>query len=49
MSPESKEDLLAQDFIKDPEKTVELLIKSVSGKIGEKMELVRFERMELGN
>lgn len=49
MNPESKEDLLAQDFIKDPEKTIELLIKSTSGKIGEKMELVRFERLELGN
>lgn len=49
MNPESKEELLAQDFIKDPDKTVELLIKSTSGKIGEKMELVRFQRLEIGS
>lgn len=44
---ESVEDLLQQDFIKDPEKTVELVIKSLSGKIGEKMILSRFERFAI--
>jgi elongation factor Ts len=48
MGAESVEDLLAQDFIKDPEKTVELVIKTLSGKIGEKMILSRFERFAIG-
>ncbi|MBU1034050.1 translation elongation factor Ts [Patescibacteria group bacterium] len=44
MGAESVEDLLQQDSIKDSEKTIELVIKSLSGKIGEKMTLSRFER-----
>ena len=47
MGAESVEDLLQQDFIKDPEKTVELIIKALSGKIGEKMTLSRFERFAI--
>ena len=47
MGAENVEDLLQQDFIKDPEKTVELVIKSLSGKIGEKMILSRFERFAI--
>lgn len=49
MGAENVEDLLQQDFIKDPEKTVELVIKSLSGKIGEKMILSRFERFAIGS
>lgn len=48
MNPANVEELLAQDFIKDPEKTIEGLIKSVSGKIGENMVLARFVRFEVG-
>ena len=48
MGAENIEDLLQQDFIKDPEKTIDLLIKSLSGKIGEKMTLNRFERFAIG-
>ncbi|AKM81708.1 MAG: elongation factor Ts [Candidatus Pacebacteria bacterium GW2011_GWF2_38_9] len=44
MGAESVEDLLQQDSIKDSEKTIELVIKTLSGKIGEKMTLSRFER-----
>ena len=44
MGAENVEDLLKQDSIKDSEKTIELVIKSLSGKIGEKMTLSRFER-----
>jgi elongation factor Ts len=44
MGAESVEDLLQQDSIKDSDKTIELVIKSLSGKIGEKMTLSRFER-----
>lgn len=47
MGADNVEDLLQQDFIKDPEKTIELVIKSLSGKIGEKMTLSRFERFAI--
>ena len=47
MGAENVEELLQQDFIKDPEKTVELVIKSLSGKIGEKMILNRFQRFAI--
>ena len=48
MNPEDTDDLLKQDFIKDPSITVEELIKTVSGKIGERFEVSRFERFEVG-
>ena len=44
MGAESVEELLQQDSIKDSDKTIELVIKTLSGKIGEKMTLSRFER-----
>ena len=47
MDPADKAALLAQDFIKDSSKTVETVIKSLSGKIGEKMELARFKRLAI--
>jgi elongation factor Ts len=40
--------LLKQPYIKDPAKSVESLIAEVSGKLGEKIELGRFSRIELG-
>ncbi|HPS40490.1 MAG TPA: elongation factor Ts [Candidatus Woesebacteria bacterium] len=48
MGAKNAQELLQQDFIKDPEKTVELVIKSLSGKIGEKITLGRFERFVIG-
>lgn len=48
MGAENVEELLQQDAIRDPEKTVELVIKALSGKIGEKMILNRFERFAIG-
>lgn len=42
------EDLLSQDFVKDPSKKIEILVKALSGKIGEKMELKKFVRFEVG-
>ena len=48
MNPENVEELLDQEFIKDPAVTIEKLIKSLSGKTGEKMILNRFQRFELG-
>ena len=40
--------LLAQPFVKDPDKTVEQLITEVSSKTGEKIEVARFARFKVG-
>ncbi len=48
MNPATIADLLEDQFIKDPEKTVEELVKGVSGKIGEKFVVNRFVRYEVG-
>jgi elongation factor Ts len=47
MNPENIEALLAQPFIKDPSKNIEVVIKQVIGKIGENMKVERFMRYEL--
>lgn len=46
--PESVEDFLSQDYIRDSSMTIEKLIKTVSGKVGEKVELKRFVRYRVG-
>jgi elongation factor Ts len=48
MNPKDKEELLKQEFIKDPSVTIEDLLKKLSGKIGEKMEIGEFTRYEIG-
>jgi elongation factor Ts len=48
MAPTDVEELLAQDFIKDPSLTIEELVKGLSGKIGEKFVVNRFVRYNLG-
>ena len=40
--------LLAQTFVKDPDKTIEQLITDVSAKTGEKIEVARFARLKVG-
>ncbi len=40
--------LLAQPFVKDPDKTIEQLITDVSGTVGEKIAVARFARMKIG-
>ena len=40
--------LLAQPFVKDPDKTIEQLITEVSAKTGEKIEVSRFARFKIG-
>lgn len=40
--------LLEQKFVKDPARSIEELVKELSGKIGEKIEVRRFERFLLG-
>jgi len=46
MNSKSVEELLKEPFVKDPSKTIEELVKGISGKTGEKLlvnNLVRFE------
>jgi elongation factor Ts len=40
--------LLEQQFVKDPDKTIQQLIGELSGKCGEKVEVRRFVRFQLG-
>jgi elongation factor Ts len=40
--------LLAQPFVKDPDKTVEQLITEVAARTGEKIEVARFARFKVG-
>lgn len=44
-----EEDVLNQDFIKDPSKKVSDLIKEVIAKTGENVKLGRVQKFELGN
>ncbi|MBI2196867.1 translation elongation factor Ts [Candidatus Daviesbacteria bacterium] len=48
MNPASVEELLAEEYIRDNSLTVEQLIKSVIGKLGENIQVGRFERIALG-
>ncbi len=48
MSPETVEELLEQEFIKDPSLTVADIIKGVSGTIGEKFVVNKFVRYAVG-
>ena len=48
MNPSNIEELLSQDFIKNPDISVEELIKRTSGKIGEKFVVNRFIRYQVG-
>ena len=40
--------LMEQGWVKDPDKTIEELVKALSGQIGEKVDVRRFVRYELG-
>lgn len=48
MNPEDVESLLKQDYIRDNSMTIEKLIKSVIGKLGENIQVKRFHRLEIG-
>lgn len=48
MAPSSVEDLLKQEYIRDPGVTVDELIKGTIGKLGENIQIGRFERVALG-
>lgn len=48
MNPSSVEELLEQEYIRDNSQTVDQLIKGVVGKLGENIQVGRFERVALG-
>ncbi len=48
MNPESVADLLDQEYIRDNSQKVDDLIKGVIGKLGENIQIGRFERIALG-
>lgn len=47
MNPENVEELLKQAYIRDGSKTIEQLLTTAIGKIGENMQIKRFVRYEL--
>ncbi len=47
MKPDSVESLLAQAYIRDGSMTIDQLVKSVIGKLGENIQVGRFERIAL--
>lgn len=48
MSPNSVDELLEQEFIKDPAKKISDLVHQAIGKTGENMKVKRFQRFVLG-
>lgn len=48
MKPASVEKLLQQEYIRDPKINIDQLIKSAVGKLGENIQVGRFERIALG-
>lgn len=48
MNPSSLEELLNQEYIRDSSQTIDGLIKSVIGKLGENIQIGKFERIKLG-
>lgn len=48
MNPQSVEDLLKQEYIRDGVITIDQLVKTAIGKLGENIQIGRFERIALG-
>lgn len=48
MDPKDVEELLKMDYIRDGSKTMDQLIKELSGKTGENIRVTRFARFKLG-
>ena len=46
--PEGVDELLQQEFVKDPSKTVGDIVKDVNAKLGENIVVRRFSRMAIG-
>ncbi|MDD4410317.1 MAG: translation elongation factor Ts [Candidatus Shapirobacteria bacterium] len=47
MNPETVEELMKQEFIKDPSRTIEEMVKALISKFGENMKINRFARFEI--
>ena len=47
MNPETVEELMKQEFVKDPSKTIEEMVKALISKFGENMKINRFARFEI--
>ncbi len=47
MNPKNVKELLKQEFIKDPSKNIDEMVKSLIAKFGENMKINRFERFEI--
>ena len=47
MNPETVEDLMKQEFIKDPSVTIEEKVKSLSAKFGENIKIGKMARFEI--
>jgi len=48
MNPKDVKALMNQEYIRDPDKKVEELVKETIGKLGENITIRRFERFKLG-
>ncbi len=48
MNPEDVDELLKQEYIRDASQTIEQLIKTTIGKLGENIQVKRFFRIALG-
>ncbi len=48
MNPKDEEELMGQEYIRDPSQTIETLVKSAIGKLGENIRIGKFARIELG-
>lgn len=48
MNPANVEELLSQEYLRDPGLTIDQLVKQLSGKIGEKFVVNRFVRYSIG-
>lgn len=49
MNPGSVEELLDQEYVRDASTTIAMMVKSLSGKIGEKMQVRRFTRYSIND
>lgn len=47
MNPKDKSELLKQEYIRDPQKTIEELIKEAIAKFGENIKIGEFRRIEI--
>lgn len=47
MAPASSEEMLEQDFVKDPSKKIKDMISELTGKVGENVKLGRVVRLEI--